>query len=162
MTDQKERSTLEEIALQIPGYSGYMRREARREADRTARAALVAALKSAKDHAGREKTARANRGDLAALQPLETATDRLSRAISRVQNADSGYAGFFDAALAEATLDQLYQLDLALIAEARAVDEAASGLASAADAAGAVPALTERIDRFESEFDRRRSILKGA
>lgn len=157
MTDQKQRSTLEEIALQIPGYSGYMRREARREADRSARAALVAALKSAKDHAGRVKTAAATRGDLSALGPLENATDRLSRAISRVQNADSGYAGFFDAALAESTLDSLYQLDLALISEARAVDEAASSLDTAT-----VSALTERIDRFESEFDRRRSILKGA
>lgn len=160
---ESERSTLQDIALQIPGYSGYVRREARREADRTARAALTTALKSAKDHASRAKTARAQAGDLSALSPLETITDRLARAVSRVANADSGYAGFFESGgIAESTLEALYQLDLSLLAEARAVDEAASALPASDDLARDVPALTERINRFETEFDRRRSILKGA
>lgn len=163
MADLKERGCLEEIALQIPGYAGYLRREARRDADRTARAHLAATLKTARDHVSRAKTARAQAGDLAALAPLETATDRLARLISKVQNADTGYAGFFDSGrIDETLLEQLYQLDLALLAEARAVDEAAAGLGSGEEAARGSLALTERIDRFEREFDRRRSILKGA
>lgn len=158
-----ERGCLEEIALQIPGYAGYLRREARRDADRSARAALASSLKTAREHVGHAKTARARAGDLAALEPLETATDRLARVISKVQNADSGYAGFFDSgAVDEAMLDALYQLDLSLLSSARAVGEAAAGLGTGEDTRALGLALTERIDRFETEFDRRRSILKGA
>jgi len=155
MADPKERSTLEEIALQLPGYSGYVRREARRDADRSARASLVESLKKAKDTVGRAKTKAAQKGDLSALAPLETLTDRLSRLVSKIGNADSGYTGFFDSgSVAEGTLESLCQLDLALIEEAKGIAEAA---------AGADPeALTGRLDGFEQEFDRRRSILKGA
>ena len=158
-----DRGCLEEIALQLPGYSGYLRREARRDADRVARVQLSSSLKVAKDHIARLKSERAKAGDLSALQPLETATDRLSRLISKVTNADSGYSGFFDSVkIDEATLDQIHQLDLALITDAKALEEAAAGLPRSEDSAPAVAALTERVDRFEIEFDRRRSILKGA
>lgn len=163
MANQPERGCLEEIALQIPGYSGYLRREARRDADRSARAHLATALKSAKDLVGRTKTERSKAGDLASLGALETASDRLSRVISKVQNADSGYAGFFDSGkVDEAMLDTLYQLDLALVSEAKGVEESATSLGTGDESARALAALTERVDRFEREFDRRRSILKGA
>src|ERR1700674_5558118 len=124
MADPNQRGCLEEIALQIPGYAGYLRREARRDADRSARTHLVAALRAAKDRVGHAKTKAAQGGDLSLLAPLETLTDRLSRLVSKVSNADSGYSGFFDSkSVDEATLEALYQLDLALISHVKSIEE---------------------------------------
>jgi hypothetical protein len=158
------RGMLQEIALQIPGYAGYLRKEARRDADRVARAHLAATIKRAKDAVEAHKRDRSKAGDLGALVALETLTDRLARLVSKVQNADSGYTGFFDKVqVDEAMLERVTELDHALLTEATAVEEAAKAVAGAdSGATTAHDALSGRVDRFEKEFDRRRSILKGA
>lgn len=160
----RSRGVLDEIALQIPGYAGYLRKEARRDADRVARAHLAATIKRAKEQVESHKRDRSKAGDLGALVALENMTDRLSRLVSKVQNADSGYTGFFDKVqVDEAMLEKVTELDHALITEATAVEEAAKVLAQPDPAnASAHEALSGRLDHFEKEFDRRRSILKGA
>lgn len=163
MPDPTRRGCLEEIALQIPGYAGYMQKEARRDADRAARTHLAGTLKKAREAVEAVKKKAAAGGDLSSLAALESSTNGLARIISKVQNADSGYSGFFDAAqVDESVLDRVTELDRSLISEAGAVDTAAQAVSGSSDVPGALGAVTEAIGRFESAFDSRRSILKGA
>lgn len=163
MPDPTRRGCLEEIALQIPGYAGYMQKEARRDADRAARTHLAATLKKAREVVEAVKKKTAAGGDLSSLTALESSTNGLARLISRVQNADSGYSGFFDAVqVDESMLDRVILLDHSLISEAGAVESAAQAVSGSSDVPGALGVVTEAVGRFESAFDRRRSMLKGA
>lgn len=163
MSDPTRRGCLEEIALQIPGYAGYVQKEARRDADRAARTHLAATIKKAREAVEAVKKKVAAGGDLTSLTALESSTNGLARLISKVSNADSGYTGFFDAVqVDESVLDRVTQLDHALISEAGAVQTAAQAVSGSSDVPGALSAVTAAIERFESAFDRRRSMLKGA
>lgn len=163
MPDPTRRGFLDEIALQIPGYAGYMQKEARRDADRAARGHLAGTLKKAREAVEQVKKRVASGGDFTSLAALESSTNALARLITKVQNADSGYSGFFDAVqVDESVLDRVTQLDHALLADAGAVEAAAQGLANASDVSQALSAIADAASRFESEFDRRRSMLKGA
>jgi hypothetical protein len=163
MPDPTRRGCLEEIALQIPGYAGYMQKEARRDADRAARTHLAATIKKAREAVEAVKKQAAAGGDLSSLAALESSTNGLARLISKVQNADSGYSGFFDAGqIDESVLDRVTELDHSLISEAGAVEAAALAVSGSSDVPAALSGVTEAVGRFEAAFDRRRSMLKGA
>lgn len=165
-SDCGSRGLAAEIGLQIPGFKGYLRREYRRDADRVQREFLAKKIKGAKDTLEAVKRDLAMKGALDGLTRLEAATDKVSRVISRVANADSGYTGFFaERPIGEAELDLVYQADLALIAESDGVIQAATGVTSDAGDEDRNAALTKfetELARFDGQFDKRAAILKGA
>jgi hypothetical protein len=160
------RSFLEEIGLHIPGFKGYLRKEHRRDADRAQRDYLAAQLKRTKERVDGVKRDLAQKGELDSLTKLDALTDKFSRAITRVSSADYGYSGFFDThQVGESALAELYQVDLALIEEARKLDELTAPLAAGqppADFAATLARVEDGVIHFDGQFDKRKQILKGA
>src|SRR5207253_9220236 len=111
-----QRNWIERLSSKIPGYSGYVDRERRREIDKLHREHLadrVRALKPALTDLMRELT---GSGRLFEVGPVDAAIKKLDHLENRVRFASYGYAGFFDVAkIEQPQLDAIYQFDLALV-----------------------------------------------
>ncbi len=144
------RTLLERLGARVPGFSGYLDRELRREVDQllrnelakrldTARASLAAYTRTL----GTGSTARLDR-----VRSLDTSLDALANAL---RHAGSGYAGLFDAVkVGEEQLEALYRHDLDL----------AEGVDAAREAAAALGADDEAVERLEKAVAEARGVLE--
>jgi hypothetical protein len=156
---REARSLLERLGARVPGFSGYLERELRREVDQllrgelagrldTARAALAAHTRTL--HLGAD-------GRLGRLASLDKTLDALANAI---RHAGSGYAGLFDAAkVREEQLEALYRFDLDLVGRVDAVRESAGALAPGE---ATVVRLEEAVDRVRAAVAGREQVVRGA
>lgn len=125
---REARNLLERLGARVPGFSGYLERELRREVDQRLRA----------DLAGRLDTTRAGvaafsrtlhlgaAGRLERLAALEKSLDGVANALRHV---GSGYAGMFNAVkVREEQLEALYSFDLDLVERVDAAREASAAL----------------------------------
>jgi hypothetical protein len=160
------RSILEQIGMHIPGFKGYFRQEFRRDADKIQRDYLAQELGRCKTKVEGVKRDFAMQGELEGLTRLESVTDKISRLVTRVTSADYGDSGFFGSTgVTEADLAAVYQLDLALIEQAKALTATADPLSAAlpkAEYQTALTALETAVGQFDTQFDQRKNILKGA
>ena len=89
------RSSLEQIALMIPGFQGYMKAEHRREADQLQRTYLCRRLDEAREQVREAVEAWTDENRFDNLELGAKVQDVLLRVTSQVKNADQGYSGFF-------------------------------------------------------------------
>lgn len=158
------KSTVSSIANAIPGYSGYQSKERRRDADRILRERLTNQYNAQRDHLTRIQQDGVRAGQLGLVSDLESANQQLSRFISRLRVAPTGYAGWFDAAqILEADLDLIYQFDASL---ANGVDELGSALDTLQtavrerqDGGPAYFALRDEIDSLNTRLDAREEFI---
>ena len=90
------RNWIERLSSKIPGYSGYVDRETRRDIDKLHREHLadrLRGLKSPLTDVMRELT---NAGRVFEVGPVDAAIKKLDHLENRVRFASYGYAGFFD------------------------------------------------------------------
>ena len=158
MSDQ--RNWLERLGDKIPGYSGYVAKERRRDVDKMHREHLAERIRAAKQpltDAVREMT---STGRLFEVGPVDRVLKKIDHVENRVRYASYGYAGFFDAVkIEEPQLDQIYRFDLALVEkveelERRAQEVKAGG--STPDGLKQASAAAERAaDDLNTTFDQR-------
>ena len=132
------RTLLERLGARLPGFSGYLDRELRRELDQLLRAELARRLDAARSAlAAYAKTLGfGDAGLLDRVAGLDRSLDGLANA---VRHAGSGYAGAFDAAkVREAELAALYRHDLGLVESVDEAERAAASLGADADAVARV------------------------
>lgn len=101
---------------------------------------------------------------LALVSDLESANQQLSRFISRLRVAPTGYAGWFDAAqILEADLDLIYQFDASLaggVDELSAVlDTLQSAVREKQDTSSAYYALRDELDLLNQRLDAREEFV---
>lgn len=115
---RRARSLLEQLGSRIPGFSGYLDRELRREVDELLRRHVADRL----DAARRQVAAVAGgmtlqeRAALARLDALATQLDALAQ---RLRSAGAGYTGLFAPfKVREKQLERLYEVDLGLVEDA--------------------------------------------
>lgn len=158
------KSTITSIANAIPGYTGYQSKERRRDADRILRERLTGQYNTQRDKLTRIQQEAVRGNQLGLVSDLEGANQQLSRFISRLRVAPTGYAGWFDAAqIQEADLDLIYQFDATL---ASGVDELSSILDTLHQAvrANEVPsnayyALRDQLDALNQRLDAREEFV---
>jgi hypothetical protein len=153
------RNLLERLGARVPGFSGYLERELRREVDETLRADLAGRIDAARAAAAAfTRTLRLGAGErLDRLAGLDKALDALANAVRR---AGAGYAGLFDAAkVREEQLEALYRFDLGLVDDVDEVREAAAAL-DPDDAA--LVRLERAVARVRAEFDGRDEVVRRA
>lgn len=158
------KATVTNIANAIPGYSGYQSKERRRDADRILRERLTTQYNAQRDRLTRIQQDAVRGGQLAVVSDLEGANQKLSRFISRLRVAPTGYAGWFDAAqIEEADLDLIYQFDASL---ASGVDELSSALDAVQTAVrakenvdAATYALRDELDALNQRLDAREEFV---
>ena len=142
ITDTK--GLLEKLVGGIPGFKGYIEKEARREADKLLRDTIATRYGAELDR-------------LALLQ----------RFSDMVKTAERGYSGFFDAVkVKETELAKLYAFDNALLDNAGKVTEAVNGLEAAVNNNEGIPAAVRKVSALVAEcnttFERRKEELLTA
>ena len=154
------RNWIERLSSKIPGYSGYVDRETRRDIDKLHREHLadrLRGLKSPLTDVMRELT---NTGRMFEVGPVDAAIKKLDHLENRVRFASYGYAGFFDVVKIEQTqLDSIYQFDLALVEHVDKIEAKLSELKTQAATSDGLKAacaeVTAELDQAGSVFDDR-------
>jgi hypothetical protein len=112
---RERRNILEELGSKIPGFSGYLEREMRREVDKLQRDWLAHQVDRARFAINGKVRDWTRKGRLDLLDLAGSTEKSLDRLANRIRHADYGSSGFFDAVkIGEAELDRLYAFDLAL------------------------------------------------
>jgi len=113
--ETKTSTFFSRLAARIPGYTGYVAKEERRETDRALRGAIATRLLSRTNVLDRQMADAARLMQLDALEPLEFTRRRLEALADRIRTAPAGYGGFFDAVtIGVAELEGIGRYDLAL------------------------------------------------
>ena len=156
------RNIVETILRYIPGFRGYLNKEYRRESDELARRHLADGLQRVKSLVDDHQRRLAEAVQLDALPDCERVRTRIDTLQSRIRGAVQGYSGFFDfVRVDEGVLDQVYEHDLSLTSEVKALTDAAQSLAAASDGTTAVRELLQLVEALHRSFDKRSEILEG-
>lgn len=162
ITDAK--GLLEKIVGKIPGFSGYIEKEGRREADKLLRDTIAKRYGVELDRLAMLQTQLISSGGLEYVDDIQDAVTRLQRFVDLVKTAERGYAGFFDAIkVNETELAKLYAFDNALLENAGRVTEAVNGLETAVNNNEGVPSAARKVTALVAEcnttFERRKEVL---
>ena len=151
----------------IPGFSGYIERQNRRDADKLLRETVARRFEEQWTRASSLQVDMVNNGMLSYVDDMEKASLALRTFIDKISTAARGYSGMFDAVkINEKELEAIYQFDAAFFDLA---DQVKSGLdnveASMGDEA-ALPAAIRNITNLSrlavETFERRSEIVTGS
>ena len=161
---KQQMGAVERLLKGLPGISGYVDKELRRDADKRVRESIALELEQSKASLMDAQNALLKGGGLALMDDVDEAVVKLGTLIDRIKTASYGYAGLFDPArIKEAQLDALYRFDTALAQQVGVINTAIGALAQAIDArgniAGAAAALTKTVVAMSQLFDRRREAV---
>src|SRR5215216_134651 len=155
-----QRNWLERLGDKIPGYSGYVDRERRRDIDKLHREHLADRLRQLKAPLTEVMKELSSGGRLFEVGPVDSAIKKLDHLENRVRYASYGYSGFFDVVkIEQAQLDSIYRFDLALVEHVDKLEAKIDDLrAKAGTAEGlkvASSELASDIDEIDHAFDER-------
>lgn len=160
------RRMLEELEAAVPGFSGYKEKESRREADKLLRVALADELREFSDAIDEIYGDITDAKMETVYESMNGMTALLDRLVGKVETADYGYSGFFDAIkVKEAALDAVYAHDKGLFDKVDGLFLKAEEFAApldANDAKGVAKVAREMkslIMDFEKAFDGREKVL---
>ncbi len=166
--DEGVMSRLDRLIRKIPGFSGYLDKKERREADRELREALARKLDQVRlELGGISETLSAD--IVLAIdhaEPIGRVDNRLMGLIGKINDAPSGYSSFFDAnQIDEADLDRVYVFDSAMLAYVEEAGDQIKALQQAVDERTHIAATIRELDSVlkdaNSEFATRNEIIKG-
>src|SRR5689334_9348575 len=90
------KSCLEKLACLIPGYSGYLEKEHRRDVDKSHREHLAKELEKLKTPLTNLVRELSETGRIKEIKPVERAQGKVDKIANRIRYASYGYSGFFD------------------------------------------------------------------
>jgi len=154
------RNWIERLSSKIPGYSGYVDRERRRDIDKLHREHLanrLGGLKAPLTDLMRDLT---NNGRLFEVGAVDSTIKKLDHLENRIRFASYGYAGFFDVVkIEQPQLDAIYQFDLALVEFVDGIESKITSLKNEKTTSDSLKAacseLGETIDKADRVFDER-------
>lgn len=161
---KSQMGAIERLLKGLPGISGYVDKELRRDADKRVREGLVQAL----DHSKQELMEIQNRllssGGLLYMDDVDQAIVKLQTLSDRIKTAAYGYAGLFDAVrIREEQLDALHRFDVAMVSEIGALNEAITALSNAvADNSNIAPTasrVTKTVADLNRLYDKRKDAV---
>ena len=158
-----QRNVVQRIAEMIPGFSGYLEKERRRDVDQMQRNFCGDKLSSQKSVIKRVLNDVISGGDIDGITPFEKIMNRIDTVALKIKNADRGYSGLFDTIkVGDDQLAKVYEFDLSL---AEAVTEVANKVATlnagAKDKAlETVREISSLVDKVEEYFGQREEILR--
>jgi hypothetical protein len=170
MSDLFERVTAEQdffkkILEKIPGFSGYIKRQNRRNSDKLLRETVANRFDEQLQRISSVQRDLISQGGLAYVDDLEAAAIKFRQFIDRVRTAAYGYSGFFDTVkVNEAELASVYQYDYAMLelvdATSRAIDNVEASIGT-----DGLPAAIRNLVGIGRQcvetFNRRTEVLQG-
>jgi len=161
----QSRGALEELAMTIPGFQGYLKAEHRREADRLHRDYLCRRIDEARKLVSDAVTEWTDDTRFANLELGGKTQDVLQRVASKVRNADAGYSGFFDTVqIDDAALETLYEIDKNLVGYVQQIESTCGALDADAedkDCKTALKAIVKAAEELELAFAKRKDMITG-
>ena len=152
MSDQ--RNWLERLGDKVPGYSGYVAKERRRDADKLHREHLAERLRAAKQPLNDAMRELSSTGRLFEVGPLDRVLKKIDHVENRVRFASYGYAGFFDAVkIEEPQLDEIYRFDLSLVEKVEGLERQARELQSKSATADGLKAAAAEIEHAADDLN---------
>jgi hypothetical protein len=153
------------LEARLPGFKGYLAKEARREADKMLRTSIGRQLDQQKARLQQLSAKLATSGDLDTGPAVEHVRMRLQTVSDKIKTATYGYAGFFDAATVnERELDALYSFDNSLLDDVDAVTTAVTALTATAAGqpfADALAAVGAAVENLNTEWAKRQDVVTG-
>jgi len=159
------RNLLEKIGAMIPGFKGYVDRNARRDADKMLRETVATRFEQQWSRVSELQRQMIADGTIESVDTLEAAAVKLRTFIDRVRTAPYGYAGFFDAVkVNEPELVRLYQFDAALLDRAVQLASAVDNV-SASSGTDGLPAAIRNVTTLAQDaldaFQLRSELILG-
>ncbi len=160
-TDQ--RNLIESILRYIPGFSGYLEKEYRRESDQLARNWMADCLQRGKSGLDSYILQLTDAGQIDVLPGIERLKAKLDKQITKFRGDVQGYSGFFDyVRIREDELDDVYERDHSLMAD---VDQLGKALGkagtSSTDANQVLAELNQLLADIERNYNERAEVLQG-
>jgi hypothetical protein len=151
------------ILGKIPGFSGYMERQNRRDSDKLLRETVASRFEEQWQRISSLQRDFINQGEISYLDDLESAAIQLRTFADRVRRATRGYSGLFDAVkINEKELAKLYQYDAAMLELADEVGRAIDNVEASVGSDG-LPAAIRHLNTTASQcrvvFDRREEVI---
>ena len=151
----------------VPGFSGYVKRENRRAADKLMREALAVRFEELWKRISNLQTDLVTAGKLEAVGGMEKAGIQVRTFVDKIRMAPRGYSGLFDAVkINEKELEQLYSFDLAFFDTATALNNALDNVEASVGDDAALPAAIRNITSLARQavetFNRRAEVFSGA
>lgn len=153
----QERGWIEAFARWIPGFSGYLDREDRRESDRLLRTYAAEQAAACKQAITQHQRSLLDSGKLDDMTSWERAVGKCDRLANEFRGDVQGYSGFFDfVTIGSEVLAGLYELDKKIVSD---LETLGKKLKSPGDLAAAE--IIAALDSIAEEFGRRRRTLEG-
>jgi len=161
---EESKYWFERFMEKIPGYKGYKKKELGREADKIERVFVAENLDSCLGKLDELKLDLIKSGNLGALGDIDVTMRKLRKVRDRIQFADYGYAGMFDATKVGAEkIAELRAFDQGLEVETGGIRDLVAALAAGSPSLTAdVRLLDDRIDALDARFSERENLITGA
>lgn len=161
---QASMGALERLFKGLPGISGYVDKELRRDADKRLRELIAGQLNEQKQRLIAVQKQLLSSGALRGLADIEQVIQKLQTLTDRIRTASYGYAGLFDAVkIGEAQLTALHQFDTGLATEVTKISDGVTRLQSAVTNKEAVQPLLQEVagavTAMDTLFNRRRDAI---
>ncbi len=140
MTDMKDQlfdkvhgdmDVFKKILDKIPGFKGYVERQARRDSDKLLRDTVFKRFRALEERVSEVQREFISHGELQYIDDLEASAVRLRTFADRVRTAPRGYSSLFEAVkIGETELQKLYEYDATLLGMGDEVDRALDNIES--------------------------------
>ena len=157
---RERRNILERLGSKIPGFSGYLEREMRREVDKLQRDWLADQVDRARFAINGKIREWTREGRLENLDRASSVEKGLDRLANRIRHADYGSSGFFDAVkIGQAELDRIYEFDLTLTDTVEYLAVQVEQLPETADEQ-MLDRLLDAVEGADRKFDQRATVFE--
>ena len=161
---ESQRGAIEHLIKGLPGVSGYVEKETRRDADKRLRLYIVGQLDADKQRLLDVQQRLLRSGGLRSMDEVDSAVTKLQTLSDRIRTASYGYAGFFDPVrVREEQLRALYQFDVALAERTGEVSDTISALGAAVRNGDPIDAptsqLIDAVNDLTALYDRRNDAI---
>ena len=154
------------ILSKVPGFSGYMERQSRRDSDKLLRDTIFKRFRELEDRVSALQRDLLSSGDIALLDDIERSAIKLRTFADRVRTAPRGYSSLFEAVkINEDELAKLYQYDASLLDKVDEVGRAIDNIQSSVGTDG-LKAAIRNLETVSNDciqaYDRREEVVVSA
>ena len=151
----------------IPGFSGYIERQNRRDADKILRDTVARRFEELWGRASNLQVELVNSGMIKYVDDMEKAALALRTFIDKISRASRGYSGLFDATkINEKELEAIYQFDVAFFTLGDQVSSALDNVEASLGDETALPAAIRNLTTLArlavETFERRSEVVTGS
>jgi len=162
-----QQDPFKKLASYIPGFSGYIDRQNRRDADKILRDTVARRFEEQWKRASQLQSDMVSSGMIAYVDEMEKASIKLRTFIDKITTAPRGYSGLFDAVkINEKELEAIYQFDNAFFdlgeQVGRGLDNVEASLADEASLPAAIRNVISLARLAVETYNRRSEAVTGS